>query len=130
MSEFLYTCEDCGEPTNDKHIIPTTYGKDLITHRCKKCKEKLHAKIHWQNEQFRYEDIVCPWCDNEFSDYEEKTQIVENPYEVQEGVIVTCPACGERFELEIEVRTMYTTRKLDEDFDYEKYKKEHYNDLT
>ena len=122
-NEYLYTCEKCGKPTNNKQIIPMTYVEDLVIHRCNECMDRLHAEIEWENEQFREDDIVCPWCNSRFSDYEEKIQMVDDPYEAQEDLIVTCPDCGERFALEIETKVMYTTKKCSEDFDYEKYKK-------
>lgn len=37
---------------------------------------------------------------------------------------VICPDCGKHFMLEIEKRTMYTTKRPEEEFDYAEYKKD------
>ena len=119
----LYICKDCGKPTNNKHVISLMNGEDIIIHRCDNCKEKLSAEIDWQNEQFREDDIICPWCGDHFSDYEDMSQVVDNPYEESERK-VKCPCCEKEFELEIETVCYYTTRKPSEQFNYEAYLQE------
>lgn len=116
----IYKCRDCGKPTGNKHIIAMTCGNDIIIHRCNECQDKLSAEIEWQNEQWQEDDIICPWCGDLFSDYEDKSQITDSPYEDFEGT-VKCPSCDKEFELEIETKCSYTTRKPSEQFNYEKW---------
>ena len=114
-----YICDTCKKPTNNIHIIPLP-TRDLVVHRCNECSEKLSAEIEWQNEQYKENDIVCPWCGDSFSDYEEKNEVLDYPYEDFEGTVV-CPSCGKDFELEIETTCTYTTRKPSEYFDYDEW---------
>ena len=118
--EKLFSCDDCGNPTNNQRIIKMSYGNDLIIHRCGDCQDKLDAEVDWQNEQFKESNIICPWCEDTFSDYEDMSKITDSPYEDFEGN-VKCPTCGKEFELEIETRCNYTTRKPSEQFIYEKW---------
>lgn len=115
--EYKYICDDCKKPTNNVHIIPLL-TRNLVTHRCDECKEKLSAETEWQNEQFKEDDIVCPWCGDSFSEYEEMTQMLDSPYGDFDGT-VECPSCGKEFELEIETTCTYTTRKPSELFNYD-----------
>lgn len=114
-----YICVDCKKTTSNIDIIPLS-TRNLVIHRCDECKAKLRAEVEWQNEQFKETDIICPWCGDSFSDYEDKSQVIYSPYEDFEG-IVECPSCGKEFELEIETTCTYTTRKPSEYFDYDEW---------
>lgn len=116
-----YICDTCKKPTDNERIIPLSSG-NLIYHRCNKCMEKIHAEMEWQNEQFKESDIICPWCGDVFSDYEEMSEMLDSPYEDFEGT-VKCPSCEKEFEIEIETTCTYTTRKPSELFDYEEWLK-------
>lgn len=116
----IYKCQDCGNPTTNKHIIAMKSCNDIIIHRCNKCQEKFQAEIEWENEQWKEDNIICPWCEDTFSDYEDMTQVTDNPYEDFEGTVI-CPSCGKKFELEIETKCNYTTRKPSEQFDYDEW---------
>ena len=52
--------------------------------------------------------------------YRQNVQITDNPYEDFEGT-VKCPSCGKEFELEIETKCNYTTRKPSEQFNYDEW---------
>lgn len=115
--EEIYKCCDCGKPTGNKRVISMTRGNDLIIHRCDECQDKLSAEIEWQNEQWQEDNIICPWCNDCFSEYEEMLQVTDSPYEDFVGT-VKCPSCGKEFDLEIETKCTYTTKKLYKLFDY------------
>lgn len=117
-----YKCDTCQKPTDNMHTIKLMSG-DLVIHRCDKCDDKLTAEIEWQNEQWKECNIICPWCGDSFSDYEDKIQVTDNPYEDFEGT-VKCPSCEKKFELEIETTCTYTTRKPSECFNYNEWLKE------
>ena len=114
-----YICDNCKKPTDNIHIIQLL-TRNIVTHTCDECKEKNYAEIEWQNEQWKENDIICPWCGDSFSDYEDKYDVVDSPYEDFEGTVV-CPSCGKDFELEIETTCTYTTRKPSEYFDYDEW---------
>lgn len=67
--------------------------------------------------------IVNTWvpCSERLpEDIVKKSQITDSPYEDFEGT-VKCPSCDKEFELEIETKCSYTTRKPSEQFNYEKW---------
>lgn len=112
---MIHSCMFCGNMTENineaKDFMSTsfvdTYGNSEI-HICDKCKEELFNIDEWQNEQFRENTIICPWCGYQYEEYDS--------YEFEEGEyidddLITCPECGQKFELEVEYLTYFTTKK-------------------
>ena len=120
MADKLFICKECGKPTNNKYILQMPLGNDLVIHRCDDCQDKLDVKYEWKNEKWREDNIICPWCETVISDYEDMLQVVEDPYSDFEGT-VKCPHCRKEFELEVETKCQYTSRKPSEQFNYEEW---------
>lgn len=116
-----FICDTCGKPTDNEYRIEFgTMENEIIVHRCDECDKKNDAEIDWQNEQYGEDDIICPWCGTKFSGYEDMSEVTPEPYRDFEGT-VDCPVCGKEFELEIETKCDYTTRKPSEQFNYEEW---------
>ena len=104
-------CMECGKETSDylfsDEIYRKKYGYDFL---CRECKEKKMAFYDWENEQFEMEEIVCPWCGYEFSD----------SYEFDFGSSgykeIECEDCEKTFEVELNIKYLYTSRKRRCDF--------------
>ncbi len=109
MSKF--TCR-CGEPTdNDQSFsFVNTITKELVrveVHRCDKCDKRLDQELGWESEgeTFREDKVICPYCGYEYEDYD--------GYEFNEGKTeeVECPECGRKFDIEVEIRRTYSTKR-------------------
>ena len=120
MKDKLFICNDCGKPTNNKSSLKMPFNNVVAIHRCDACQDKLDAKYEWQNEKFKEDNIICPWCEEDISDYEDMCEVTDEPYKNFEG-IVKCPFCEKEFKLEIEVKCQYTSRKTAEQFDYDEW---------
>ncbi len=123
MSKFV--CMKCGSPTdNDQsftlpaHITggaPSRYE----VHRCDKCDKRFHQELDWESkgETIRENKVICPYCGYEYDDY--------CGYQFDEGTIEEeeCPECSRKFDIEIEVRRTYSTKRslceMPEDWDEE-----------
>lgn len=97
-------CDDCGKMTTHyQHDFMVGERLYQIT-KCKECYEKREKIYEWQNEKFRENTMICPWCECEFEDY-------ENVYEDGELDEMECPYCGKIFEYEVDCSWEWTTRK-------------------
>ena len=108
----MYTCRCCGSPTdNDQSFdIPARYGcrgGRIEVHRCDKCDKRFHQELEWESEgeTIRENNVICPYCEYEYSDYD--------GYQFDEGKTeeVECPECGGKFDVEVEVIRTYSTKR-------------------
>lgn len=111
MSKFK--CELCGAPTdNDQSfIVPAciTRGEPqrYEAHRCDKCDKDLDRQIAWESEgeTMQEDNVICPYCGYKYDDYD--------GYEFDEGETeeVECPECGKKFDVEVEEKRTYSTKR-------------------
>lgn len=120
-----YKCQECGAPTdNDQSFtVPAniTGGEPCRyeVHRCDKCDDRFHRELDWESEgeTIREKNVICPYCGYEYDDYD--------GYTFDEGKTeeVECPACSRKFDLEVEVRRTYSTKRslceMPEDYEEE-----------
>ena len=103
----LYKCTRCGEPTDNDQSFALSTGYFLEVHRCDKCDKRLHQQIEWENkgETFREDEIICPYCGYTYESYD--------AYGFDEGTTpeVECDGCGHKFDLEVEERRTYSTKR-------------------
>ena len=104
-----HTCRDCGRETDNEKVIKSIVdGKPLFTvHRCDECQAKWDAELEFQSEgeKFREDNLICPWCDFAFEDYDACR------YEEGEETEIECPECGRKFDLEVEIQRVYSTKR-------------------
>ena len=99
-----FVCGHCGKPTDNTKV----YG-NLVFHTCDECQDKMDREIDWQseNEHFRENTIICPYCDYEYEAYDSYR------YDEGEETEIECPECGRKFDLEVEnIRYFSTKRSL------------------
>lgn len=107
MGPDVFKCDLCGcDTTNDQsHTLRDGYR--LEVHRCDACDHRLDLEIEWEcmDETVCENRIICPYCGYEYSDYD--------GYYYDEGLHqeVECECCGKHFELEVEVRRTYSTKR-------------------
>lgn len=120
-----YICEICGAHTdNDQSFTVPSYimgeePKTYEVHRCDKCDKELDRQIAWESEGETIEEdnVICPYCGYRYDDYD--------GYEFDEGKTeeVECPECGKKFDVEVEVKRTYSTKRslceMPEDWDGE-----------
>ena len=121
MSKFV--CMKCGSPTdNDQSFTVPDYimggePKTYEVHRCDKCDKRFHQELAWETkgETTREYKLICPYCQYEYDDYD--------AYGFQEGDTpeVECEACGRKFDLEVDTRRVFSTKRsfceMPEDWD-------------
>lgn len=107
-----YICDKCGNPTDnswaykdhfDIEWLTRTGLVDKVVHTCDECEQAEVDFEEWQNEQYKEDTIVCPWCGYEFESY-------ENTYE-EDSDEIDCPSCGEPIEIEVHLEYSWTSRK-------------------
>ena len=105
----MYTCRLCGKPTPNFHPYETNIARILHIDGesiCDECYDALARRRHWKNEQFKTENIVCPWCGYENKDSWELPN-EDDEYE--------CPECGRVFEYQRNFEVTYTScRRIDD----------------
>lgn len=108
MSE-MFQCCDCGCPTpNSFDLGRLLNNPHYIIHRCDGCQTKLDLKFKFQYEGATYNtrDMICPWCGYLFADDEAWRYVVDGG-----GHEVQCPACVKHFDLEVENRPRFSTKR-------------------
>lgn len=108
-----FKCDECGAPTDNDQSwdLETLYteGKPrrIEVHRCDKCEERFHRKIDWQSEGEAWNEctIICPYCGYEYEEYD--------AYAFEDGTHeeVECDGCGRKFDLEVETRREFSTKR-------------------
>ena len=108
-----YKCTTCGAPTdNDQSFtvpahITGAEPKRYEVHRCDKCDRRFNQELDWESEgeTFQEDKITCPYCGYECDDYD--------GYSFEEGKTeeVECPVCDRKFDLEVEVKRTYSTKR-------------------
>lgn len=108
-----YICECCGAPTdNDQSfVVPARItGAEpwrYEVHRCEKCDKRLSREVDWESEgkTINESNVICPYCEYEYDDYD--------GYQFDEGETekVKCPACGRKFDVEVETQRTYSTKR-------------------
>lgn len=109
----MFKCSKCGAPTdNDQSFtVPAHITGGAIAryevHRCDKCDKRLDQELAWESkgETIREDNVICPYCEYEYDDYD--------GYQFDEGNTeeVECLACGRKFNVEVEVRRTYSTKR-------------------
>lgn len=105
----MYKCDTCGRDTeNSKDFFSHIDGKVLFTnHRCDDCEKRIEAEIDFQmqGETIRETELLCPWCGHEYGMYD--------AYGFDEGETekIECELCGRKFDLEIETRRLFSTKR-------------------
>lgn len=98
-----YKCTTCGAPTDNDQ----TFCELFEVHRCDECDKRFHQEIAWQSEgeTLMVDKLTCPYCGYEYEDYD--------GYEFDEGTTedVECPECSRRFDVEVEVQRVYSTKR-------------------
>lgn len=121
----LYTCDCCGTPTDNDQSVDIRDSRNnekvyhIEAHRCDVCDKRISREVAWESkgETWREDELVCPFCNTSYEDYE--------AYGFDEGTTheVECLFCGRKFELEVETRRLYSTKRslceMPEDFDEE-----------
>lgn len=103
MSEAMKFVCRCGNPTDNAEVIG-----EIVLHTCDECKARISKEVDWEseNEHWRKDTIICPYCDYEYESYDAYN------YEDSEDEI-ECPECGKKFDLEVEnIRYFSTKRSL------------------
>lgn len=119
-----FRCGSCGKPTNNDRIFTLPSGTEYHLHTCDKCAKRIHLEVEWESigEHYREDEIICPYCECSYDDYD--------AWKFDEGKSpeVECEFCGKKFDLEVVVRRKYTTKRsiceMPDDFDPEKYEEE------
>lgn len=111
MSKFK--CDYCGAPTdNDQSFTVHAYitgGEPKLyeVHRCDKCDKRFDQEIAWESEgeTIQESNVICPYCGYQYDDYD--------GYQFDEGKTekVECPECSRKFDVEVEVRRTYSTKR-------------------
>lgn len=102
-----YKCNRCGAPTDNDQSFTITSGYYLEVHRCDECDARLNLEIAWESkgETVAEDELVCPYCQASYDDYD--------AYGFDEGrtTEIECSFCGRKFDLEVEVRRTYSTKR-------------------
>lgn len=104
----LYKCNRCGCDTPNSDDIRASDGRLILTyHKCDACKKRFRLEYDFQcqGETLRETELVCPWCGYEYEPYD--------AYGFDEGdtKAVECRHCGNHFDLEIETRRLFSTKR-------------------
>ena len=104
MSKFK--CK-CGASTDNDQSFSLPDGSLFEVHRCDECDKRFKQEIDWESEgeTFREDKVTCPYCGYEYEDYD--------GYQFDEGKTeeVECLECLRKFDVEVEVRRMYSTKR-------------------
>lgn len=119
----LFKCTRCGCDTPNSEDITSSEGKLLfISHMCDACKKRLRQEVDFRYEgaTFSESELICPWCGHEYETYD------ACGFDEGETESVVCERCGKHFDLEIETRRRYSTKRslCDMPDDYEEQEDE------
>ena len=102
-----WRCDDCGALTENDQSMTFQDGFVLERHRCDKCHDRWERELAWESkgETINEDEIVCPYCNTSYEDYD--------AYAFDEGKTaeVECFECGRKFDLEVEVKRTYSTKR-------------------
>lgn len=107
MKAVTYACGRCGAPTPNREEIRDKNGVLLLTtHRCDACDKRLDLEYEFQSEGETIQELelICPWCGASYDDYD------AYGFDCGEDE-VECMFCGKHFNLEIETRRRYSTKR-------------------
>ena len=105
-----YICRICGEPTDNDQSFDVSVNLQVYhheVHRCDKCEKKLSQQMDWEieGETIGEDEIICPYCNFAYEDYDAYSFDEGNTDEVE------CPECGRKFDLNVEVKRTYSTKR-------------------
>lgn len=107
-----YICTKCGAPTdNDQSFevkpLCAMAPRRIEVHRCDKCDKRFHQELDWESEgETIYEKkLICPYCGYEYDDYDAYGFLEGSTPEVE------CEECGRKFDLEVETRRVFSTKR-------------------
>lgn len=107
MTAATYSCGLCGcETVNRMEHRSRTGDLMFVTHTCDRCQKRISLEYDFQSEgeTVLETDLICPWCQAVYSSYDAWAFPDD-----EEGV--ECQFCGKHFDLEIEHRRRYSTRR-------------------
>lgn len=119
-----FRCNHCGKPTNNDEVFTLSSGYEYHTHTCDECTKRIHLEVNWESigEHWIEDKIICPYCGCSYDDYEAWS------FDEGETEEVECDFCGKKFDLEVEVKRTYTTKRsvceMPEDFDPDNYEED------
>lgn len=104
----MYICNRCGCDTPNSDDIFGVDGKLILTyHKCDACKNRFALEFDFQSqgETISERELICPWCGCEYETCD--------AYGFDEGDTeeVECRYCGKHFDLEVETRRRFSTRR-------------------
>jgi len=101
-------CDDCGltkKEALEKNIHLVHRDGGLTCDKCWKITVDKRIKDFNGNTEGQ-DEITCPYCGNIFSDSWE--------YVNNDGIVLTCDDCDNRFKLNVETSTYFSTDKIGE----------------
>ena len=107
MEAAMYVCSRChGETPNRSEIRNSDGILIYVTHYCDACSKRLDLEYDFQseNETIQETELICPWCGSSYEDY------YAYGFDCDEDE-VECMFCGKHFDLEIETRRRYSTKR-------------------
>lgn len=103
----MYKCSRCGCDTPNSKDVYIDQRYIFTSHRCDGCEKRYDLEFDFQSqgETINETDLICPWCGYEYETY--------YAYGFDDGDTeeVVCSDCGKHFDLKIETRRRYSTRR-------------------
>lgn len=103
----IFKCSRCGCDTTNKKDYYRDDGSLMFTsHRCDACERRMDLEYDFQCEGETIDEfeLICPWCQSSYDSYD--------AYKYDDGETeVECMYCGKHFDLEIETRRRYSTKR-------------------
>ena len=101
-----YICCKCGKPTDNIEVVNMANASFSYS-KCDECKERWSREYDWksENETSNEKQLICPYCDHEYDDYD--------TYGFDEGETeeIECEVCGRKFDLIVEYVRLYSTSR-------------------
>lgn len=104
-----YKCDKCGAPTDNDQSFGSTISPGYFyeVHRCDACDKRWRQELDWEaeGETYNSDELVCPHCQASYDDYD--------AWEFDEGDTeeIECMFCGKKFDLKIETKRQYSTKR-------------------
>jgi transcription elongation factor Elf1 len=95
---------------NGKAAIAICYDKisKRSYHYCKKCKDLKDLEFDWEREgeTTRESNVICPYCDYEYDDYDSYSFVDDGQVEEH-----SCQQCGKKFDIEVDTTVYFSTKR-------------------
>ena len=107
MKAAMYVCQRCNKETPNRREFRDGKGALMfVSHICDACSARMDLEYDFQceGETILETELICPWCGAAYEDYDAwKFDCGEDEVE--------CEFCGKHFDLEIEHRRRYSTKR-------------------